>query len=125
MNDSKEIKIFIAYSNLDIDYLKELKTFLSPLIRNKTISTWYDGEIVPGEYGENAIKEALHSAEIFLLLVSANSLASDYFYDKEVRNALESHNKGESIAIPIILKPCGWKETPYPPCKRCHKTGKH
>ena len=124
MEDANEIKIFIAYSRLDIEFLNELKTFLSPLIRNKSIATWYDGEIIPGEVWEDKIKQALHTAEIFLLLVSANSLASDYFYDKEVRNALERHQKGESVVVPVILKPCGWKETPLATLQALPQNGK-
>src|SRR6478609_2361528 len=97
MDDPKVIQIFIAYSRKDTDFLGELRTFLFPLEKNQSIKIWYDGEIVPGQVWENEIKQALHSAEIFLLLVSANSLASDYFYNKEVSNALERHQKGESI----------------------------
>ena len=77
MDDPKVIQIFIAYSRKDTDFLGELKTFLFPLEKNQSIKIWYDGEIVPGQVWENEIKQALHSAEIFLLLVSANSLASD------------------------------------------------
>lgn len=111
MDASKVIEIFIAYSRKDTEFLNELKTFLWPLERNKLIKIWYDGEIIPGQVWENEIKQALHTAEIFLLLVSANSLASDYFYNKEVSNALERHHKGESVVVPVILKPCGWRET--------------
>jgi hypothetical protein len=111
MDTSKIIKIFIAYSRKDTEFLSDLKTFLWPLERNQSIKIWYDGEIIPGQVWENEIKQALHTAEIFLLLVSANSLASDYFYNKEVSNALERHHKGESIVIPVILKPSGWRET--------------
>jgi hypothetical protein len=43
--------------------------------------------------------------------VSANSLASDYFYGKEVKEAMERHQAHTCTVIPVILKPCGWEDT--------------
>ncbi len=124
METSKIIKIFIAYSRKDTDFLNDLRIFLWPLENNQSIKIWYDGEIIPGQVWENEIKQALHTAEIFLLLVSANSLASDYFYNKEVSNALERHHKGESIVIPVILKPSGWRETDLASLQALPQNGK-
>lgn len=105
------IKIFIAYARLDAAYLQQLRKYLHPLERKKTIQVWYDGEIAPGEPWEQRIKDKLQSAQIILLLVSANSLYSEYFYDKEMKKALERHEKKEAIVIPIILDDCMWKYT--------------
>jgi TIR domain len=111
MNQEKATNVFIAYSRKDNDFLLELRTFLRPLEQNKGVEIWYDGEIVGGEVWEESIKRALHSADIILLLVSANSLASDYFYGKEVKEAMERHQAHTCTVIPIILKPCGWEDT--------------
>ena len=106
------IDVFIAYAREDKEYLNKLRVYLKPLSRNKTIRIWYDGEIVPGTVWEKDIKSNLHKADIILLLVSAFSLDSDYFYDKEMADALERHHKEETIVVPVILSDCMWDKTP-------------
>ncbi|MFK7903826.1 MAG: SUMF1/EgtB/PvdO family nonheme iron enzyme [Chitinophagales bacterium] len=107
-NQSTAVKIFIAYSRLDEAYLKELKKYLRSLSRKKNVQIWYDGEIVPGTQWETQINQKLQEANIILLLISANSLHSDYFHGKEMLKALERHEKGEAMVIPIILSYCTW-----------------
>ncbi len=103
------IKIFIAYSRLDADYLKELQKYLRPLNRKKTIEIWYDGEIIPGTKWAVEINQHLNAADIILLLITANSLSSDYFYNEEMQKALQRHEKGEAKVIPVILRYCTWR----------------
>ena len=47
-----------------------------------------------------------------LFLVSADFVASNYCYGIEMSAALEKHRTGKAKAIPVILSPCLWKETP-------------
>lgn len=105
-------KIFIAYSHKDKSHLEELRVTLSPLIRNNKVKIWFDGEIKPGDIWDEEIKREIHSADIILLLLSTYSLNSDYFYEKEVNDALSRHNNGRARVIPILVSPCLWDETP-------------
>lgn len=123
MSTDKHTTIFIAYSRKDEEFLRELRVFLHPLEQNKGVNIWYDGEIVAGEVWETSIKTALHRADVILLLVSANSLASEYFYEKEVQEALERHQSGICTVIPVILKPCGWEDTPLASLQALPKDG--
>lgn len=107
----EKTKIFIAYAREDAKYLNNLLEFLKPLERSESIEMWYDGEILPGEAWDTAIKEHLHNADIIMLLVSSNSLASDYFYDNEMKSALARHEREEAIVVPIILRHCPWNVT--------------
>ena len=124
MKDQGHINVFIAYARKDGEYLKRLRTYLRPLDRNRTIKIWYDGEIVPGTPWEADIKKHLHEAEIILLLVSANSLASDYFYEKEVADALERHKEEKAIVVPVILSDCAWEFTDLHSLQALPKDGK-
>lgn len=105
------IRIFIAYSRQDIAYLNKLKDVLKPLVNKGAAQIWYDGEIIAGSVWEESIKKALHEAQIILLLLSNDSLASDYFYEKEVANALERHRQGQCRVVPVIIRDCLWEET--------------
>jgi hypothetical protein len=106
------IDIFIAYSHEDLAYKNELKKFLRPLVREERVSIWDDYEIEAGQEWDVKIKERLSSADIILLLVSSDSLASDYFYGEEVKSSLERHHKREAVVIPVILRHCDWENTP-------------
>uniref|UniRef100_A0A1X7T833 TIR domain-containing protein n=1 Tax=Amphimedon queenslandica TaxID=400682 RepID=A0A1X7T833_AMPQE len=105
--------IFISYSHSDEKMWKELEKHLSTLRRQGVINTWYDRLIGPGEDIHGQINDHLNSADIILLLVSADFLASDYCYDIEMKRAIERHNKGEARVIPVILRPCDWHGAPF------------
>jgi hypothetical protein len=104
--------IFIAYSHEDLGFKNELKKFLRPMLRDERISVWDDFDIEAGQDWDAKIKERLYGADIILLLVSSDSLASDYFYGKEVKVSLERHQKGEAVVVPVILRDCDWENTP-------------
>jgi len=124
MNQNSPTKIFIAYARLDMRYLEQVRKYLHPLERNKTIQVWYDGVIAPGEKWEQHIKDELQAAKIILLLVSANSLYSPYFYDKEMKGALQRHQEGEAVVIPIIIDHCMWDITELGGLQALPKDGK-
>ncbi|MEM6699370.1 MAG: SUMF1/EgtB/PvdO family nonheme iron enzyme [Bacteroidota bacterium] len=117
-------KIFIAYARKDEALLNELRIHFAPLERSRRVEIWYDGKIEPGVVWEQAIKDQLHQADIILLLVSASAIASDYFYEKEVRDALQRHAAGTARVVPFILRPCAWKATQLFKLQALPKDGK-
>lgn len=105
-------RIFVSYSHKDERLLNELKTHLSPLQRMKFIETWDDREIkAGGEFGDE-ISENIERADIILLLVSADFIASDYCYEKEMARALERHAKNEARVVPVIVRAAKWEMIP-------------
>lgn len=107
-----QAKVFIAYSRADVDFLNELRKQFLPWEKANLIKVWYDGEIQPGIKWEHSIKSEMEAADIILLLVSPDSIASEYFYNKELLNAIELGEKGNKHVIPVILRPCRWEITP-------------
>lgn len=112
ITEVKPVRIFIAYSHKDRVFLDELRSAAVPLERSGKVRIWYDGNIEAGKVWDAEIKTNLHSADIILLLISNNSLASDYFYEQEVADALERHRRDEARVVPVILSHCFWNETP-------------
>lgn len=47
-----------------------------------------------------------------LLLVSADFIASDYCYEREMGRALERHRSGEARVIPVIVRDVDWQSGP-------------
>ncbi len=115
------ISIFFSYSHLDESLRDELAKHLKLLERQGAIATWHDRKITAGQEWANAIDHHLETAQIILLLVSVNFLASDYCYDLEMKRALERHETGAAKVIPIILKPVDWEFAPFGSCKHCRK----
>ena len=109
----KPINIFFAYAREDEALRDELNKHLAFLRHDKLINVWYDGNISAGDEWEKAVDDHLHTADIILLLVSHDFIASDYCYDVEMRKALDRHEDGEAVVIPVILRPCRWKYAPF------------
>ena len=100
--------VFMSYSHADEALRNELEKHLAGLLRQGVITTWHDRRIGPGEDLHGQIDGQLNTADIVLLLVSADFLASDYCYDVEMTRAMERHERGEARVIPVILRPCDW-----------------
>jgi len=105
--------LFFSYSHKDEDLRNELETHLALLKRQGVISTWHDRRITAGSDLNQAISHELEEAQIILLLISAHFLASDYCYDREMTRALEKHQEGSAVVIPVLLHPCDWQSSPF------------
>jgi hypothetical protein len=110
---SQPLEVFISYSHQDEDLTDELYVHLSTLIRQKKIQPWQDRAIEAGQEWDEAIKARLESADIILLLVTPQFIASDYCFDQEMQRAMERHGNRAARVIPIIMKPCDWRDTPF------------
>lgn len=106
-------KLFFSYSHKDEEMRNELETHLALLMRQGAISSWHDRRITAGSDFGQVISNELENSQIILLLVSAHFLASDYCYEKEMARAIEQHENGSSIVIPVILHPCDWHSAPF------------
>ena len=105
--------IFFCYAHEDKALLNKLKTHLKLLQREHLIDFWDDRDINAGSEWEKEISEHLNTAQIILLLVSPDFLASDYCYGTEMKRAMERHERGEAYVIPIILRPVFWRTSPF------------
>ena len=107
------LTVFFSYSHKDEELRDELAIHLKMMERQGLIGSWHDRLISGGTEWANAIDDNLNIADVILLLISANFLASDYCYDIELKRAMERHEAGEARVIPIVLKPCDWTYAPF------------
>jgi len=108
----KALSIFISYSHHDEKFQQELTKHLSPLQRRGTIKAWHDRCIPAGAKWAAEIDGNIEKADLILALVSADFIASDYCYEKEMGRALERHESGNAIVIPVIIRSVVWDDTP-------------
>jgi len=106
------VKIFFCYAHEDERLLERLKSHLQPLQRQGFIDVWHDRDIDAGTEWESEINQHLNAAQIILLLVSPDFMASDYINNVELKRAVERHRDGEARVIPIILRPAYWQGEP-------------
>lgn len=107
------VRVFISYSHADDAYRAELEKHLALMRRQELIALWHDRQISPGDAWKGAIDKNLESADIVLLLVSADFLASDYCYDVEMQRAMVRQSEGSARLIPVIVRECDWKFAPF------------
>jgi formylglycine-generating enzyme required for sulfatase activity len=113
--DSNKPVIFISYSHKDepehprdgeIQWLSFVLTFLKPAVKHGIFSFWFDRHMVGGTDWDAEIERNLCDCDIFVLLVSANSMASDYIVDREIAIIRERQAKGSSVHFyPLLLTP--------------------
>ncbi|MFT3942083.1 toll/interleukin-1 receptor domain-containing protein [Rhodopseudomonas sp.] len=116
--------IFFSYSHKDEELRDQLETHLAMLRNQGLIDSWHDRRILAGDDFDHAINSQINTADVILLLVSPDFLASRYCYDVEVRRAMERQQAGEARVIPVILRHCDWHSAPFGKLLAAPKDGK-
>ncbi len=107
MKQNEKLKLFISYSHLDEEHIKEFIKHIAPLKSNGLIEDWYDRKIIAGQDFQDEIDNNFGNADIICLFISANFLSSKACVE-EKKNALELRKKKGIVVVPIILSACGW-----------------
>lgn len=112
MRSTKVIELFYCCSDAEQDeqMRQQLEDHLSILKRQNVITGWHKGMISPGKDWENEIDTHLKSADIILLLISSDFIASDYYWEVVIKQAMERHKAKQARVIPVLLRPYdNWK----------------
>ena len=109
----RPIRVFFSYAHEDETLRDKLSKHLAILVRQGLVSEWHDRRIQAGEEWAGEIDANLDQADLILLLVSADFLASDYCYKIEMERAMARHAAGEAVVIPVVLRPCLWSDAPF------------
>jgi len=107
------VRVVFSYSHKDEELRDQLETHLKLLQRQGFVSTWHDRKIMEGDSWKDVINDNFNQAELILLLVSADFIASDYCYEIEMKTALQRHSKHEVRVVPVILRACSWLTAPF------------
>lgn len=118
------IKVFVSYSHKDEDLRDALERHLALLKNEGTISIWYDRKILAGQEFAPAIDANSSDAQIILLLVSSDFLASSYCWGVEMKLAMRLHDSNAAKVIPVIIRACDWHSAPFGRILAVPKDGK-
>jgi hypothetical protein len=112
---SESIKslIFISYAHLDepekphgeeTQWLTFVMRFLRPAVKSGAFTMWVDRQMPGGTEWNTEIEAKIRSCDIFILLVSAHSMGSDYIVDKEISIVRERQRSGDDFYFyPLLL----------------------
>lgn len=104
--------VFISYAHADEKLKYRFLVHLGALKREGLIGVWHDRMLSPGEHLDRAIEAELAAAELVILLASPDFINSDYCTEKEMQRAFARAKDGRCKVVPVILKPCRWRDIP-------------
>ena len=107
--------VFVSYAHRDEpgqprggedQWLSFVLEFLRPAEMAECFELWVDQLMIGGANWEAEIEAKLRTCDIFILLVSARSMASRYILRKELPIVRERDARGEAVHIyPVLLTP--------------------
>lgn len=106
------LEIFISYSHRDEEYKDQLLRHLRLLEKQNLATFWDTSQIPAGADWAQEIKKAINDAEIAVLLVSPDFLASDYVVDHELPALLSRTKSRQTLVLPVLVRPTSWTAIP-------------
>ncbi len=109
---NKIIVYFLAAPEEE-DECQSIRKYLVPAIRNSKIPVeiYSDFEIPAGE-DKAKYKQKLFEADIVLALISSDYISDDETYER-TQKVMERYNNNKTILVPILVRNCMWKHTPF------------
>ena len=95
--------VFLSYTQKDVEAVEKLKQGLSDI---KSINCWYDKEkLFSGDNFETKITESIKDADLFIPLISENSLLQQdkYVYDEWFQAYTFSKVRRDRYMMPIVI----------------------
>ena len=105
-----KINIFISYSHADEKWLDLLKKHLKVLERfSDSVEYWVDTKLRGGDKWRQEITAAISRANVAILLVSTDFLASDFIATDELPPILRKAEEEGTRILPLIVSPCAFE----------------
>ncbi|HLO54437.1 MAG TPA: TIR domain-containing protein [Saprospiraceae bacterium] len=107
-------KVFISYAEQDEEFRSQLNNQLTGFKRSGLIESWHDHKLTPDVEWQTKIVKEIDETDFLILLVSADYLATENIWERELKVALERANDPtDNIKLlPIIIRKCDWQNTP-------------
>ena len=98
----------ISYSQRDEVWRNELVRHLRVLKRGGVLRIWDTSEIQAGTDWSEEIGEKLNSADLAVILISPDALASDFIVERELPALIQRQRSGGLVVVPVLLRPSPW-----------------
>ncbi len=118
------VGLFVSYSHKDANFLEQFKEHADILQREGLIKIRTDLSIGPGDDWFLFIQKEMEKAKMFVLLVSASFLASDFCWSVELQRSIDRHRDGTGHVVPVVVRPCAWRSAPFGNLQSLPKSGR-
>lgn len=107
------VDLFYSYAHEDEPLRDELAGHLKIMERRGVIRPWHDRCLTPGQKWDDEINTQVATADLVLLLVSADFIKSDYIWSHELDVAMKRHAHGEASVVPGMLRAVDITDAPF------------
>jgi internalin A len=111
MPPASDLRIFISYSHKDQRWLEKLEAHLKPLVAGGKLAAWADTSLVPGAKWKQEIAKTIQWANIAILLVTPDFLASDFIAQNELPPLLKAAEQNNLTSRRVGSGPATRKTT--------------
>ena len=107
--------VFLSYSHQETDkaWAARLLTHLGVLEKERRLAVWSDHLLRAGNVWNAEIAKAIETADVAVLLITANFLTSRFIREQEVPRLLERWRGEELVIVPVILSSCPWQSVDW------------
>lgn len=106
---TQPLHVVFCYAPQDEDLCQALEAHLSLLVRQEYITSYSSRKIGSGADVRIEIDRQMDRADLIILLISADFLASDHIYELELRRALLRRASYPDEVLGVLVRPCDWK----------------
>ena len=89
--------------------LERLKVFTQA----KLVDAWSDERIPGGWRWAHEIEQAIDSATLAIILLTAEALRSEFIVQHEFKAIRRRQSENDLAVLPILCEPCDWQEDPW------------
>lgn len=107
------MNIVTLYENSDLAMRKSLDRYLSQLARGSNTHIWNEEQVKAGEETEAVMHKQLEKADLVLLLISQDFLASKTCYERALKALEMSEKNPKKEIVNILLRPNSIDDTPF------------
>ncbi|MEP7127163.1 MAG: protein kinase, partial [Byssovorax sp.] len=109
----RPLRLLISFSPQDQELKDQLVQHLQGLVRFAGIELWAADRVRAGNDWQQEAERAFENADVALLLISSDFLASSALHDVDLRRLFARHEQGGVTVIPVILRWCYWEVHPW------------
>ena len=111
----RSVLVYLLSALEDREYSEAISKHLRPSFRDFPVKVELDSDFninILGGTDREQHKQRLFEADIVLALISSDFISDDDVYER-IRRVIERHNNKQTVIIPLLVRNCMWKTTPF------------
>ncbi|MBK9315883.1 MAG: FHA domain-containing protein [Acidobacteria bacterium] len=109
----KGVLVYFLAAPQDQDVCEAIRKHLSPVVRTSKVPIEINSDFdIPSGEDIEKYKQRLYAADIVLSIISADFINDDSTYLRN-QKVIERYNNRETVLVPILVRNCLWKSTPF------------